>query len=106
VAPPPRPRRKRREQERALRKEVRRTEALAGELPGGAPDRPIDVTSASVVEGKARGTPCIHCGGELDLRGDRATSTARGILREIAMICRRCHAPRTLWFRIGTPGGN
>jgi len=106
VAPPPRPRRKRREQERALRKQVRRTEALAGELPGGAPDRPIDVTSASVVEGKARGTPCIQCGGELELRGDRATSTARGILREIALICRRCHAPRTLWYRIRPPAGN
>jgi len=106
VASSTRPRRKRREQERALRKEVRRTEALAGELPGGAPDRPIDVTSASVVDGKARATPCIHCGGELDLRGDRATSTARGVLREIALICRRCHAPRTLWFRTGPAAAN
>ncbi|HXU05194.1 MAG TPA: hypothetical protein VN903_29745 [Polyangia bacterium] len=95
-----RPRRKRREQARALRKQVRRTEQLAGDLPGGSPDRPIDVASASVVEGKARGTPCIQCGGDLDVRGDRATSTARGVLREIAVVCRLCHAPRTLWFRV------
>ena len=101
-----RPRRKRREQERALRKQVRRTEALAGDLPGGSPDQPIEVTSASVVEGKARATPCVQCGGALDLRGDRATSTARGVLREIALVCRLCHAPRTLWFRITPPAAN
>ena len=79
---------------------MRRTEQLAGDLPGGSPERPIDVASASVVEGKVRGTPCIQCGGDLDVRGDRATSTARGILREIAVVCRLCHAPRTLWFRV------
>jgi hypothetical protein len=106
VARPPRPRRKQREQERALRKLVRRTEGLAGELPGGAPERPIDVASASVVDGKARATPCIQCGGDLELRGDRATSTARGVLREIAVACRRCHASRTLWFRIPPPAAN
>jgi hypothetical protein len=91
---PPRPRRKQREQERALRKQVRRT------------DHPIDVPSASVVEGKARATPCVQCGGDLELGGDRATSTARGLLREIALACRRCHAPRTLWFRITPPAVN
>jgi len=106
MATPPRPRRKRREQERALRKEVRRTEAVAVKLPGGSPDRPIDVAAASVVEGAARATPCIQCGGDLELRGDRATSTARGVLREVALVCRRCHAPRTIWFRIAPPAPN
>jgi hypothetical protein len=106
VARPPRPRRKQREQQRALRKEVRRTEALAAELPGGSPEHPIDVTSASVVEGKARATPCIQCGGELDLRADRATSTPRGVVRAIALVCRRCHAPRALWFRVAPPAAN
>ena len=60
MARPPRPRRKQREQARALRKEVRRTERLAGELAGGSPEQPIDVAAASVVEGKARATPCIQ----------------------------------------------
>ena len=106
MARPPRPRRKQREQQRALRKLVRRTEGLAGELPGGSADHPIDVASASIVEGKARATPCIQCGGDLELRGDRATSTARGVLREIALVCRLCHAPRTLWFRIKPPATN
>jgi hypothetical protein len=79
VPRPPRPRRKQREQDRALRKQVRRTEQLAGKLRGASPDHPIDVASASVVEGKARATPCVQCGGELELGGDRATSSARGL---------------------------
>ena len=106
MARPPRPRRKQREQARALRKEVRRTEALAGKLAGGSPDHPIDVPSAAVVDGKARGTPCIQCGGDLEVRGERASATTRGVLREIALACRRCHAPRTLWFRVAPAATN
>ena len=106
VPSPPRPRRAARAAARALRKQVRRTETLAGKLPGASPDHPLDVTSASVVEGAARATPCVQCGGDLELRGDRATSTPRGVLREIALACRRCHAPRTLWFRIVPPAAN
>lgn len=106
MARPPRPRRKQRAQDRALRKAVRRTEALAARLPGGSPDAPIEVVSASVVETKARATPCVQCGGELALRGDRATSTPRGVLREIEAACRRCHAPRTLWFRVAIEAAN
>jgi len=106
VARLPRFRRTQRERQRALRKLVRQTEALADDLPGGSPEQPIDVTSASVVEGKARRTPCIQCDGELDVRGDRATSTARGILREISVVCRQCHVARTLWFRIAPGAAN
>jgi hypothetical protein len=79
---------------------VRLTEKVAGKLPGGSPEQPIDVASAAVIEGKARATSCVQCGGNVELRGDRATSTARGILREIRLACRRCHAPRSLWFRV------
>ncbi|HEX3904135.1 MAG TPA: hypothetical protein VH853_14950 [Polyangia bacterium] len=98
---PPRPRRQQREQQRALRKTVRQIERLAGELPGGSAERPLDVTSASVVETRARATECIQCDAvEMEIRGDRATSTARGVLREVAMVCRRCHAGRTVWVRV------
>ncbi|HVV49271.1 MAG TPA: hypothetical protein VHO06_06420 [Polyangia bacterium] len=103
---PPRPRSQQRARDRALRKQVRRTERLAGELPGGSPEHPLDVASASVIEGLARVTPCVQCGGALELRGDRATSTARGVLRELALACRRCHAPRALWFRIAPRAAN
>ena len=103
---PPRPRRQQREQQRALRKTVRQLERLAAEMPGGSPERPIDVASASVVETKARAIACVQCEAtELELRGDHATSTARGVLRELAMVCRQCHAPRTVWLRVA-PGAN
>ncbi|MES1209394.1 MAG: hypothetical protein ABUS79_25940 [Pseudomonadota bacterium] len=95
-----RPRKARREQERQLRKQVARVERDARGLPGGAADNPIDVGSAAVVEIKARATPCVRCGGQLDVRRDQAASTPRGVLREIELACRSCHAPRTLWFRV------
>jgi len=100
---PPRPRRQQREEQRTLRKSVRQLERLAAELPGGSPQRPIDVAAASVVETRARSIQCVQCDAiEMELRGDRATSTARGILRELAMVCRQCHAARAIWFRVAT----
>jgi len=95
-----RERKTRREQERALRKTVQRLERAAAALPGGAPGNPVTVSSAAVVETRARATPCALCRGDLELRGDRATSTPRGVLGELQAVCRRCHAPRTLWFLI------
>jgi hypothetical protein len=96
----PRARRHRREQDRALGKTVRRTQRLATELPGGAPERAIEIAATTVAEVRARATPCIHCAGELEIRRDSASSTPRGVLREIELLCRRCHAPRILWFRV------
>ncbi|MEO8214233.1 MAG: hypothetical protein ABI560_13625 [Myxococcales bacterium] len=96
----PRARRRRREDERAARTAARRRERLATLLVGGDADHPIDVSSAAVVEVQARATPCIQCQGELAVRADRASSTARGVLRELEMVCRLCHAPRHLWFRV------
>jgi hypothetical protein len=103
---PPRPRRQRREQERALRKAARDTERLARQLPGATPDLPIEIASPSVAEIKARATPCPHCGGELEIRGDRADSTPRGVLRELALVCRLCHTHRSLWFRVTPASAN
>jgi len=101
-----RDRKQRRERERALRKTVRIRERAAAALPGGAPEHPITVPSAAVVEVRARGTACAQCQGELQLQGDRATSTSRGVLREIEAVCRRCHTHRTLWFLIAPPAAN
>jgi hypothetical protein len=97
---PPRPRRVRREQQRALRKNVRVTERLASQLPGGSPDAPIDVAAPAVAEIRARATPCPQCGGELQLIGDRADTSPRGVLRQLRLTCKLCHTPRTLWFRV------
>jgi hypothetical protein len=106
MARPPRPRRQRREQQRELRATVRRIQRLADQLPGGAPEDAIEVGASSVVEIQARATPCLQCNGDLEIRRDSGASTPRGILRELELVCRRCHAPRTLWFRISTPGAN
>ena len=106
MAKPHRPRRDRREQERALRKSVRDTERLARELPGASPASPIEVAAPAVAEIKARATPCPQCGGQLDLLRDSAESTPRGLLRELHLICRLCHAPRTLWFRVAPASAN
>jgi hypothetical protein len=97
---PPRPRAERREHERALRKGVRKTEVMARALPGGSPGAPIDVATSSLVEPQARATRCPQCDGDLDVRADRAESTPRGVLRQLDLVCRLCHAPRTLWFRV------
>jgi hypothetical protein len=106
MARAPRPRRERREHERALRKTVRTTERLAEQLSGATPEHPIEVAAPSVVEIKARAIRCPQCGGELEIHGDRADSTPRGVLRALELVCRRCHAPRSLWFRVKPPSAN
>ena len=95
-----RPRTARREAERALRKDVIARQKLARAAPGGAAEHPLTVSSASVIEPQARSTPCIQCGGELQLQDHRAGGDARGELRVVRLVCRLCHAPRELWFRL------
>ena len=97
-----RPRTQRREAERALRKDVAARQRLAASGPGGAADRPLVVSSASVIEGRARSVRCIQCGGELDLLQHRA----EGALRRVELACRLCHATRHLYFKIEAPAAN
>jgi hypothetical protein len=103
MAKPRRPRTDRRARQRELRKEIRATEKLATQAPGGARDRPITVVSASVVESIARSTPCVQCGGELSLKDHAAPTDGQGRLRLCHLVCKQCHAPRELWFSIETP---
>jgi hypothetical protein len=84
----------------AARAQVRERERLAALLPGGAPDRPIEVASAAVVEVRARSIPCPQCGGELDVGEHGATTHDGDALRVVDARCRRCGAPRTLYFRL------
>jgi hypothetical protein len=95
-----RPRTARRETERALRRDVHERERLAAAAPGGTAERAIPVSSASLVEPRALSTPCVQCGGELALRAHAAPAEAGGTLRVARLVCRRCHAPRELWFRL------
>jgi hypothetical protein len=106
MARPKRSRTERRETERALRKEVKERERLSAAAPGGGRDRPIIVPSASVVETMARSTPCVQCGGELELKDHAAPPEGQGKLRLARLVCRLCHAPREIWFAIELPLAN
>ncbi len=76
---------------------------LAALEPGGAPSRPLDVESASVIELRARSFPCTRCEGELVLDEHAAIVHGGESLRELRLKCRRCGTPRTLWFRVRPP---
>jgi hypothetical protein len=89
----------RRAAERAARGLVRDREKLAAMTPGGAKERPIAVESSSVIEVRAAATPCPQCEGELRVGEHRAEAG----LRAVDVRCTRCHAARTLWFRIVEP---
>ena len=87
----------RRARERAARQLVRDREKLATLLPGGARERPLEVESSAVIEGRVRAMPCVQCEGELRVKDHRSEGAG---LRAIDARCDRCGAPRTLWFRI------
>lgn len=82
--------------ERALRREHSK-ELLATLQPGGSPSRPIQVSSASVIEARATTIPCPLCDGFY--RVDEHTRPVPH-LRKVDVSCRHCSTPRTLWFRI------
>ncbi len=95
-----RPRTERRVRERDARKLVRDREKLATFEPGGAPERAIEVSSASVVDVRARSLPCPQCGGSLRLHEQTAEAIGGTSLRAARMSCEVCGAPRVFWFRI------
>lgn len=86
-----------------MRKLVRAREKLAALSVGGSEQRPIQVTSASVVEVRVRHLTCQQCDGEYKLREHRAPSSG---IRSALVSCVRCGAPRTLWFRIVSDEAN
>lgn len=88
----------RRVRERAARELVRDRQKLAALMPGGAPDRPIEVPSAAVVPLRARSTPCPLCEGELRIDHEAAESRAGRLLHATHVSCTRCGVARVLWF--------
>jgi hypothetical protein len=102
----PRLRTARREHERDLKKLVRDKARLAELEVGGAPERPIEVDSPSVIPVRARSTPCPLCGGELRLEEETAEVRHGVRLRAARMTCALCGVGRQLWFRLGSGGMN
>lgn len=104
-----RPRTERREAARDAAKIARVRMKLAALEPGGAPDRPIEVTSASIIEPHATSMTCAACG-NLGVRVDEHVArTIEGTggeparrLRVVHALCPRCGTRREVYFRIGT----
>lgn len=96
---------------RALRRDLeRKTEKLSRDLdrlaalaPGGAPDRPIELASASQVEVHARSIPCARCQGEVRIEAHTAETISADRLRVVRVVCTMCRSQRALYFRVGTP---
>ena len=97
-----RSRTERREAERKAVKLAKARVKLATLEPGGAADRPIDVTSASVVEPHAEGMPCPACGESVRVEEHVAVTIAERALRVARVRCKRCGARRDVYFRLGT----
>jgi hypothetical protein len=87
----------RRARERQARQLVRDREKLARLSAGGSQERPIEVGSVAVIEGRARAMPCPQCEGTYRIVDHRAP---RSGLRVLDVTCQQCHVSRELWFRL------
>src|ERR1700755_2350371 len=97
---PKRPRTVRREAQREALARARDRERLFALERGGAPERPTDISAASVVETRAAATTCPRCGGQHRVQEHAAVTTTHGRLREAKLACRECGSRRSLWFRL------
>ena len=94
------PRAERRERGRVMSKDIEARQKLARMEAGGAPERPIEVTSASLVEVLAASVQCPLCGARLRIEEHAAVTIERARLRVVRAVCTQCSAPRSLYFRI------
>lgn len=102
--------RSRTERREADRSAVKLAEArlkLAALESGGSPERPIDVSSASIVEPHAAGLECAACGGPTRVLEHSAVtipdaSGSPRALRVVHVRCTRCGVERNIYFRLGT----
>lgn len=79
---------------------ARDRERLFALEPGGSPERPIEVSAASVVESRAASKACPRCGGRHLLLEHAAVMIGGARLREARLACRECGSRRSLWFRV------
>jgi hypothetical protein len=71
--------------------------------PGATRARPVEVSTAAVIEPKAESTLCPRCNGYFEVEEHEAHSGARSRVRELKVRCRFCGGRRSLWFRINVP---
>ncbi|WP_394835250.1 hypothetical protein LVJ94_53005 [Pendulispora rubella] len=98
-----RSRTERRARERTTAKLVRDKWKIATFEPGGAPERPVVVVSASVVEAHARALPCALCGASVRVDEHTAEEHDGHRLRVARVTCMQCGASRPLYYQIAQP---
>ncbi len=89
-----------RERERQQEKLLAARRELARMEAGGSPERPLAVSSASVVELRAEAEPCLRCGGAVRSEEHGALPAASGLLRVVRVRCRACGEARSFFVRI------
>lgn len=72
-------------------------------VPGGAADRPLEVSTAALVEPRAGAVRCPLCAGELRVKEHEAATHGGVSLRVLAMACFLCGGRQSLYFRIVAP---
>jgi hypothetical protein len=82
--------------EREVRKQFERQDKLAVLSPGGAPERPIEVTTAALIEPMARASKCPRCASEVRLE----EHVVERDLRVARVRCSSCGHARALYYRI------
>lgn len=95
-----RKRTERRTAERAAVKGAKERLALAAKLPGGSPQLPLRVTSASLVEPTALGEPCVVCGAHMLLVDHEARVVEGTSLRIVTAKCHDCGTRREIYVQI------
>jgi hypothetical protein len=94
----------RREAERATDKLRQARVKLAALQPGGSPERPIDLVSASVIEPHAASMPCAACGARVRVDTHEAKTLGAGdVTRRVRIVhvrCVACGHERDVYFRL------
>lgn len=106
MAKKPRARSQRRAAQRASSKLVDARERLFELEPGGAPERPLTIATAAVVEAHASALACPRCEGKHDIVEHLAVTLGSMRLREARVRCRQCGSTRSMWFLIRDVGPN
>lgn len=101
--PPKRTRTLAREAAREAKKLLEAKEKLASLEAGGSLERPLEVTSASLVEARALAGGCLACEGTLEVADHRVHHAGAVLVREVVVQCRRCSRRRGVWVRVVVP---
>jgi DNA-directed RNA polymerase subunit RPC12/RpoP len=91
-----RKRSERRAAEREVKKDLERRDKLAALEVGGAPERPIHVATASLVDVMARDSKCHRCGGSVRLE----EHFVRDNQRVARVRCSSCGSEREIFFAV------